>query len=606
MATVFISTVGADPSRDYPTVAAWLADNGAASGLTGYDLPAQDAIAACEIYNDDGNPIVNGGQISLDAWSTDETRYLEIYPGPGNGAGGAPNRHDGTPGSGVALRNTLTNAVISSSRRTIIRDIELWNSGGYISSGGLSLSGPNINNYGEAKRLIIRQTNNSRGVAFTGNANAGAYDTWESTIESSILIQKTAGNGSAVQPATAGIVRRTTADNCTVIGYAFGFRSRVDDGLQVINCITKNCTTPYESGFSYAATSTNNADSNGSTAPPEGLNPYPNDVVDADFVDVVGDDYHLVESSGLRTSAANRIARVDKDIDFEDWPGAGAWDIGADYFPSAAAVGTIYWAVYPSGQADPTASEIINGTVPNGFFGNDPAPTVTTVDFTGSVITGLTPNTSYKLAAVWDDTVDQSNVDITGPWSTLPLAAYDETGDVDYTLTVEATEVWKAVFQEFAQVDYSMLVEAKENYTAPDYPETGAVAYTMTVTATETFTEPGNEFDERGQVNYTMAVTATEQFTGPSYNETAAVGYTMTVDASESFGTGFPETGQIDYTMAVNATEVWAPPAYVEQAAVDYQMVVTARETFDTPSRLPGGITTLVAERIGGFFARKI
>lgn len=74
--------------------------------------------------------------------------------------------------------------------------------------------------------------------------------------------------------------------------------------------------------------------------------------------------------------------------------------------------GIIYWAVYPSGQADATAQQLIDGTVPSGFHSNDPQLTGGAI--TGSVITGLASDTSYKLSGVWDDAgVAQSNVDTT-------------------------------------------------------------------------------------------------------------------------------------------------------------------------------------------------
>ncbi len=74
---------------------------------------------------------------------------------------------------------------------------------------------------------------------------------------------------------------------------------------------------------------------------------------------------------------------------------------------------TLYWAVYPSGQADATAQQLIDQTVPNGFHSTDVAPTGDTINFTGTLIGGLTAATSYKLSCVWDDAVDTSNVDTT-------------------------------------------------------------------------------------------------------------------------------------------------------------------------------------------------
>ena len=82
-------------------------------------------------------------------------------------------------------------------------------------------------------------------------------------------------------------------------------------------------------------------------------------------------------------------------------------------------MGTIYWAVYPSAQGDPTDTAIITETVANGIFGSDIAPTVTTDPFVGTPITGLLPGVSYKLASVWDDTTATSTVVVSAAFTTL-------------------------------------------------------------------------------------------------------------------------------------------------------------------------------------------
>jgi hypothetical protein len=68
---------------------------------------------------------------------------------------------------------------------------------------------------------------------------------------------------------------------------------------------------------------------------------------------------------------------------------------------------TLYWAVYPSGDTNPTAAQIIAQATSGHFYGSDTAPGTTGV-FDGTAITGLTASTSYKLAVVWDDGVDTS------------------------------------------------------------------------------------------------------------------------------------------------------------------------------------------------------
>jgi len=78
---------------------------------------------------------------------------------------------------------------------------------------------------------------------------------------------------------------------------------------------------------------------------------------------------------------------------------------------------TLYWAIYPSGDSDPTDTQIITETVPSGIHGSDIAPVITGA-FAGSAISGLASGTSYKLAAVWDDGTDTSNVVVSSAFTT--------------------------------------------------------------------------------------------------------------------------------------------------------------------------------------------
>lgn len=75
-------------------------------------------------------------------------------------------------------------------------------------------------------------------------------------------------------------------------------------------------------------------------------------------------------------------------------------------------MGTLYSAIYPSAQSDPTAADIKAGTVANGFHSSIASPEVTTLDFEGTTITGLTAGESYRHAVVWDDGTDTSDVEV--------------------------------------------------------------------------------------------------------------------------------------------------------------------------------------------------
>ena len=75
----------------------------------------------------------------------------------------------------------------------------------------------------------------------------------------------------------------------------------------------------------------------------------------------------------------------------------------------------IYWCIYPDGSTpDPTASEIVGETYASAMaYGNDTGPGVTTTDFIGAAIAGSYSG-DYRIAAVWSDGTNYSNVAISG------------------------------------------------------------------------------------------------------------------------------------------------------------------------------------------------
>lgn len=84
---------------------------------------------------------------------------------------------------------------------------------------------------------------------------------------------------------------------------------------------------------------------------------------------------------------------------------------------------TIYWSVYPSAQADPSIADVINGTVANAAAqGSDTAP-ATTGNFLDQA-TGLSPSTSYKIAAVWSDGTSESGLSVSAAIVTAAASTF--------------------------------------------------------------------------------------------------------------------------------------------------------------------------------------
>ena len=85
---------------------------------------------------------------------------------------------------------------------------------------------------------------------------------------------------------------------------------------------------------------------------------------------------------------------------------------------------TLYYVIGPSsGWTDPSAAEVKLGQLAGGgaatASGNEAAPTSSQTYTFSSDATGLTANTSYRIAFVWSDGTDNSNVEVSDPFVTL-------------------------------------------------------------------------------------------------------------------------------------------------------------------------------------------
>lgn len=89
---------------------------------------------------------------------------------------------------------------------------------------------------------------------------------------------------------------------------------------------------------------------------------------------------------------------------------------------AAPATAFLYYVVYPSGLADPSAAQIIAGQNALGAAatasGSELARTTTGDQIWGSLAESLSANTSYRVAFVWSDGTNQSEVSVSAPWLT--------------------------------------------------------------------------------------------------------------------------------------------------------------------------------------------
>lgn len=132
----------------------------------------------------------------------------------------------------------------------------------------------------------------------------------------------------------------------------------------------------------------------------------------------------------------------------------------------------IYWCIYPDGSTpDPTASEIVGETYASATaYGNDTGPGVTAADFTGAAIAGSYSG-DYRIAAVWSDGTNYSNVAISGVVSVG--GAYDETFSASASGAFTLSDSW-----------------------ALNYAETFGASAASGATFTDTYDTPSVNYDE--------------------------------------------------------------------------------------------------------------
>ena len=130
-------------------------------------------------------------------------------------------------------------------------------------------------------------------------------------------------------------------DNNTIVDAVVGIRlSSGATGFSPRNNTIYGCTNSMYSAGTWGSPAYNAASDVSTTALP-GTNNYSSDVTAGDFENVSGNDYHLSASSGLIGQGANLYSSFTTDIDGDEWPSSGAWDIGFDHYAVPASYPTL-------------------------------------------------------------------------------------------------------------------------------------------------------------------------------------------------------------------------------------------------------------------------
>jgi len=313
--TIAVTKTIRSSSGDYTTLSAW------ESGEQ-VDLVAADEIAVAECYDDWPSGLNDVPTIA--GWTTDSERYVKVYVP-------SAERHNGTPATGfyVYTDQNYGYPLKVSQNYTVVE--------GFCGEIGAT-SSANSSIYVEANyvsfdAVFCRVANDSSSRINTA-LNFNTASTGDYFVAKNCAFINKASDSPAVY------VRNFTNQdyyNCVFVsgGNTTALECLTTGPIVLKNCVAYGATVGYDTeGAIDTSNSSNNASDVASTYTPPGTNPLTTNIVSTDFADAANDDYHLAAGSSLIGAGANLYSSFTADIDGDEWPAAGAWDIGFDYYVS--------------------------------------------------------------------------------------------------------------------------------------------------------------------------------------------------------------------------------------------------------------------------------
>lgn len=307
MATTVTKTIKpSGQGGDYTSLSGWEAQN--------LNLTSLDQIQVASIEGD-WSAGADTTAVTIGGWTTDATRYITIQTDAANKA----------DAEWDAAKYVLTTSSVNQAL--------FVNSVSYVSLVGLQISntrtGANIcraiNVYAsyctiDSCYLKISPTSDTTG----GNA-LDAYGVVDLVVKNTITW--TTLNAALTTAMAIGGSNSRYIYNCTVYNFATGYN--VSSTVVLKNCIANGCTNGYN-GTPYVD-STNNCSDITSDAP--GTSPQTGTV---SFTDAANGNFNLQSGDTVaRGNGANLYATFTTDINGNERPSSGAWDIGAAQYVSS-------------------------------------------------------------------------------------------------------------------------------------------------------------------------------------------------------------------------------------------------------------------------------
>lgn len=294
-----------------------------------------DVVLQADVYNDWTGKLLD--RVNITGIVTDVTHYTDIRAAAGH-------ETTGIPGSGAMIQSDESNfsTITCSVDYVHLTGLEIYSKGSYgtrfcISRGTRPLV--------VTKCLggVRENTNYTNGFIESGYAVLSDLQLIENIVFTNMFIRSSdfyrIGN-------SGYIVNNVFKGDNFISTNSAGAPST--STLEIRNNVIL-ATTDWPATLSYGVASNNGTSKSlALSALPGANNVY--DLVNADFVNAVGNDYHVSATSACLDTGFNMTSVFTTDIDGETWPASGAWHIGFDYIFTSGAL-----TIEPSGIASAEA-----------------------------------------------------------------------------------------------------------------------------------------------------------------------------------------------------------------------------------------------------------
>ncbi len=330
MATEYTTTVKSS-GGDYTSLSAWDAGYGSNTGTHNGDIVSNDIIEKAECYD-----FLDINVVDINGWTTDATRYLEVYTPTAE-------RHDGTAGTGYRI-------VPSSNPASAILTI----SEEYVRIIGVAISCPNFNRASDYDLVAASPSGACRidfgyNLIHDGhNAGAGGNNGMRITFGGSATQVINIYNTVVFDLDTGGFIYVTNNANCTLNFYSVTVANCVGSGFDRIfngtgttthiNVYSGACGADYNTGDTYNTVTTCYDSDGGGIA---GATAAHSTSAGCYFTNITdgSEDYSIKTDSALKdngtdTSGTGAPLNFTDDILGET---RSTWDVGAYEFIAAAA-----------------------------------------------------------------------------------------------------------------------------------------------------------------------------------------------------------------------------------------------------------------------------